>query len=125
MADDLFQLEGVKFDNGNDILLRELKVATEELQETFRRSIERSVEVRSHSAGRASRREDDAELASINAQSARINALLVQAGSKCKFGRPQSVIEHITAPFGNYFKCGHANPVHYWDANGNKLTQRP
>lgn len=54
-----------------------------------------------------------------------LNALLVQAGSKCLHGRPSSTIVHHVSPYGSYYKCGHSNPAHYWDEDGEKLDERP
>lgn len=53
-----------------------------------------------------------------------LNTLLVQAGSKCHHGRPESAIEHHVGPLGNFYQCGH-DPPHYWDENGVKLDERP
>jgi len=54
-----------------------------------------------------------------------LNMMLVQAGSICEHGRPGSIIQHYVGPLETYYQCGHSDPPHYWDVDGNYLDARP
>lgn len=61
---------------------------------------------------------------SVEMLSQMLTELLIQVGSTCQHSRPTSTISHNVGPNGSYFKCGHSNPPHYWDNDGN-LIPRP
>lgn len=54
-----------------------------------------------------------------------LNALMVQVGTMCQLDDPESEIEHFFDQYESYYQCGHSDPCHYWDDEGNPLPERP